>query len=86
MFELLYGYLAFALATGILSWLYLFRPCLQEALALGIRNEITTSPKLTSIVWIIMNTVIAPLVLVVILVPSFCEAALVGVRKSMFEE
>jgi hypothetical protein len=86
MIELLYGYLAFALATGIVSWLYLFRPCLKEAQLLGIKNEITDSPGLTSIVWILINTLIAPVVFLIVIVPTFFNSALAGVRKSMFEE
>ena len=86
MIELLYAYLAFAIATGLVSWLYLFKPCLKEAQLLGIENEITLSPKLTSTVWIILNILLAPVVFLIVLVPPFYQAALMGVRKSMFEE
>jgi hypothetical protein len=86
MIELLYAYLAFALATGVISWLYLFKPCLKEAQLLGIQNEITLSPKLTGTVWVILNTLLAPVVFLIVLVPTFYQAALVGVRKSMLEE
>jgi hypothetical protein len=86
MLQVLYAYLAFALATGLVSWLYLFNPCLKEAQLLGIQNEITQSPKLTGVVWVLINTLLAPVVFLIVLVPTFYQAALVGVRRSMLEE
>ena len=41
MLELLFAYLAAALATGIVSWRYIFWPLVREARALGINNDIT---------------------------------------------
>lgn len=86
MLELLMGYLAFALATGFVSWLYLFWPCVRAAQDLGIDNEITQSPKLTSVVWFILNTIVAPVTFFIVLIPSFHQAALEGVRRSVFDD
>lgn len=86
MLELFFGYLAFALATAFVSWLYLFWPCVRAAKAFGIDNEITQSPLLTSIVWFLINTIVAPLTFFIVLVPSFHQAALEGVRRSVFDD
>lgn len=86
MLELFMGYLAFALATAFVSWLYLFWPCVRLAREFGINNEITQSPVLTSIVWFIINTGLAPLTFFIVLIPSFHQAALEGVRRSVFDD
>jgi len=86
MLELLFAYLAAALATGIVSWRYIFWPLVREARALGINNDITRSPYLSSFVFVIINTFFAPIVTVIIFVPSFFEAAKLGMIKSLSEE
>jgi len=86
MLELLFAYLAAALATGIVSWRYIFWPLVKEARGLGINNDITRAPYLSSLVFIIINTIFAPIVTVIIFVPSFFEAAKLGMLKSISEE
>lgn len=86
MLELFFAYLAAALATGIVSWRYIFWPLVKEAIAMEIKNDITRSPYLSSVVFIIINTIFAPIVTVVIFVPSFFEAAKLGILKSLTEE
>lgn len=86
MLELLFAYLAAALATGIVSWRYIFWPLVKEARSIGIDNDITRSPYLSSVVFIIINTIFAPIVTVIIFIPSFFEAAKLGMLKSISEE
>lgn len=86
MLELLFMYLACALATGFVSWRYLFWPIVKEARAIGINNDITRSPYLSSVVFIIINTVFAPIVTLIVFVPSFFESAKLGMIKSITEE
>lgn len=86
MLELLFAYLAAALATGLVSWRYIFWPLVKQAREIGVNNDITRSPYLSSFVFIIINTLFAPIVTVIIFVPSFFEAAKLGMLKSLTEE
>lgn len=86
MLEFFYGYLAFAFATGFVSWLYLLRPCIRAAQEFGVQNEITQAPVLTGIVWFLINTITAPVSVIIVLVPQFHQAALEGVRRSVFDD
>jgi len=84
--ELLFAYLAAAFATGLVSWRYIFWPLVKQARELEINNDITRSPYLSSFVFVIINTLFAPIVTVIIFVPSFFEAAKLGMLKSITEE
>jgi hypothetical protein len=86
LLEFIAVYFAAAIATGIVSWWYIFWPLTKEAIQLGIKNDITRAPYLSSFVFIVINTIFAPIVTVIIFVPSFFEAAKTGILKSISEE
>jgi hypothetical protein len=57
-------YLIFALTTSICAWLFYYMPVVREARKLGIENSFTNSPILSSVVYIIISTFIAPTIFV----------------------
>lgn len=63
-------YLIFAFATSIFALIDIFMPVLNEAKADGIENVLTENPKLSYFVYICISTIIAPLIVLPLLVPS----------------
>jgi len=59
--ELILAYIVFAITTGICSWLFYFKPILKDAIELKINNSFTRQPVLSSIVYIILSIIAAPL-------------------------
>jgi len=57
-------YLVFAIATSICAWLFYYMPAVREAKQKGIVNSFTRSPVLSSLVYIIISTFIAPTIFV----------------------
>jgi len=53
-------YLVFAISTSICAWLFYFMPLVKEAKQKNIINTFTNSPVLSSVVYIIISTLIAP--------------------------
>jgi hypothetical protein len=63
-------YLIFALATSIMALIDVFLPTLNQARRDGISNVLTDNPKLSVFVYLVITTIIAPLILLPLLVPS----------------
>jgi len=59
-------YLVFALATSICAWLFYYMPAVREAKQKNIDNSFTRSPILSSVIYIIISTVIAPTIFMAI--------------------
>ena len=59
-------YVVFAFTTSICAWLFYFMPAVREAKNKGIVNSFTTSTILSSVVYIIISTFIAPTIFVAI--------------------
>lgn len=53
-------YLIFAITTAICTWLFYYAPVLAEAKRMGIVNSFTNSPIISSLVYIVISTFIAP--------------------------
>ena len=68
--ELIALYLCAAIAASITSYLWYFRPALLDALAGGVENEFTSSPKLSATIYMVLSTVLAPVILAILLIPS----------------
>lgn len=80
------AYLSFALATAIVAWWYLFWPAVRQARSFGVRNDITRSPIMSSIVFIIINTVFAPMVIFIVFIPDWFASARDGLTKAIYED
>ena len=63
-------YIIFALATSIFALIDIFMPVLREAREFGVRNVLTENPKLSYAVYFCISTLIAPLIILPVLVPS----------------
>lgn len=63
-------YIIFALATSIFALIDVFMPVLQEARDFGVQNVLTENPKLSYFVYVCISTLIAPLIILPLLVPS----------------
>lgn len=79
-------YLIFALATGIACWYEFYWPVMQEARTAGVINVVTSNPLLSSVVYIVMSTIIAPVLIIPFLSTRKSELFKEGLRKSIFEE
>jgi hypothetical protein len=63
-------YIIFALATAIFALIDVFMPVLREAREFGVCNVLTENPKLSYLVYVCISTIIAPMIVVPLLVPS----------------
>jgi hypothetical protein len=75
-------YIVFALSTSICAWLFYYLPVTREAKSRGIENSFTSSPVLSSIVYIVISTVIAPM----LFLPLFSEIHGKQFRQALREE
>lgn len=62
-------YTVFALTTSICAWLFYYIPLVAEARQRGVSNTFTNSPVLSSIVYIVISSFIAPS----LFIPLFSE-------------
>lgn len=79
-------YIIFGLTTAISSLYEIFWPIVRDAKALGVINEITIHPYLSSFIFLIIQFVFAPLVLIVLLVPSLHKSAVKGLQREIERE
>jgi len=63
-------YLIFAFTTSIFALIDVFGPILSKAREDGISNVLTENPKLSILVYLCITTLIAPLVILPLLIPS----------------
>lgn len=79
-------YIIFALTTAIACWYEFYWPVMREAKELGIENVTTNNPVLSSVVYIMISTVIAPVLVVPFFSSKKSELFRQGLRKGIFEK
>jgi len=79
-------YLIFALATAIACWYEFFWPLLSEARKIGVDNEFTKYPVMSSLIYVIISTIIAPVLIVPFLSTEKSQRFKNGLKKSIFEQ
>ena len=79
-------YFIFCLTTALTSWYFLFWGALKAARFEGIENSLTLSPVLSSIAYTVVATITAPLLFVILLVPSFSDSYIQGMLKVLRDE
>lgn len=84
--EALIVYTVFAITTGICSWLFYYMPVLQEARELCINNSFTRSPILSSFVYIVISTLIAPMIFIPLFNPMQGIAFVEALRREMLKQ
>lgn len=79
-------YLIFALATGATATYEVYWSILKKALASGIENEFTNNGVLGGVVFFCIQTLLAPLIIVILVVPPLFHSAYAGMEKEMMKE
>ena len=79
-------YLLFAFTTAIMAAIDVFIPLLSEARSNGVANVLTTNFKLSIVVYLGISTLMAPLLIVPLLVPSMNERFKDALNKIISEQ
>jgi len=79
-------YIIFALTTGIACCYEFFWPTIKEAKERGIVNEFTEYPVMSSLIYICISTIIAPILLIPFLSTKKSELFRQGLRNSIFND
>jgi hypothetical protein len=79
-------YVLFAFSTSITACYLWFWPLLQKAGEQGIKNSFTTSPILSSLIYIIISAVIAPILIMPLLSNSMAEKFERGLSKEILKQ
>jgi ABC-type enterochelin transport system permease subunit len=83
--DLIGYYLLFAFSASLTSCYVWFWPIIQKAKNLGIKNTITTNPILSMFVHVIVTTLVAPVVVLPLLIPSMSESFVRGLEREMLK-
>lgn len=78
-------YILFCITTSIVAILDIFWPAIVAARKDGIKNELTEYPLLSVMIFFCINTVIAPLLFLVVVVPKLNASAVTGLNKVIRE-
>ena len=78
-------YLLFALSTSITSWYLWYWPLVRKARETNINNSFTEYPKLSTVVYIFVSALIAPLLVLPLLFDHFGENFERGLAKEILK-
>lgn len=79
-------YAIFALTTSLTLIYTLFWPVIRQAKLDGIDNAFTNAPLTSLVIFFIVNTVLAPVMIWLILVPSLYTNAEAGITRAVREK
>jgi hypothetical protein len=79
-------YVIFCLATSLTLIFELFWPIIALAKRDGIDNDFTRSPLLSLFIFFIVNTVLAPLVVWLLIIPPLFSGAFLGISRAVREK
>jgi len=79
-------YFIFCLTTALTSWYFLFWSALKAARLEQVENSLTLSPVLSSVAYIAVATITAPLLFVILVIPSFSDSYVQGMLKVLRDE
>ena len=82
----LYAYAACSITLALCIVFEVYRPVLKQAIADGIDNDLTRSPKLGMFVAFLINLALAPAVLIIILAPNAFDALSRGYARIIREQ
>lgn len=83
--ELIGYYILFACSLSLTACYFWFWPILCEAKAAGIQNSFTEYPKLSLVIYFVISTVIAPLMLFPMLNAAMALRFEIGLRTEMLK-
>lgn len=84
--ELIAYYIIFCLATSITCCLMFYWPVIVEARQLNIDNEFTRYPVLSTVIYLVITTIVAPLLFLPLVSETKAELFKKGLRKSIIEQ
>ncbi len=84
--ELISYYLLFALSTAIAACYLWFWPMVQQAKTAGVENSFTEYPKLSTLVYILVSTVVAPLLVPPMLSETIAQRFQAGLHREIFKQ
>jgi uncharacterized membrane protein YdjX (TVP38/TMEM64 family) len=84
--ELISYYLLFALSTAIAACYLWFWPMVQQAKAQGIQNSFTEYPVLSTVVYVLISTIVAPLLVPPMLSETIAQRFQVGLHREIFKQ
>jgi hypothetical protein len=84
--ELIGYYLLFALSIAIAACYLWFWPMVQQAKTAGIQNSFTQYPKISTLVYILVSAVVAPLLLPPMLSETMAQRFQAGLHREIFKQ
>ncbi len=84
--ELIGYYLLFALSTAITACYLWFWPMVQQARVAGIQNSFTEYPKISTLVYILVSAVVAPLLVPPMLSENMAKRFQAGLYREIFKQ
>jgi hypothetical protein len=84
--ELIGYYLLFALSIAITACYLWFWPMVQQAKTMGIQNSFTQYPKISTLVYILVSAVVAPLLLPPMLSETMAQRFQAGLHREIFKQ
>ena len=83
--ELIGYYLLFAFSTSITACIFWFWPLVQQARASGITNTFTQYPKTSTIIYVLVSTVVAPLLIAPMFSEQMAKRFSIGLAKEILK-
>lgn len=83
--ELIAYYLLFAFSTAITASIFFFSPLIREARQSNIENSFTQYPVLSTVVYICISTVVAPMLVFPLISNSIAQRFQDGLRREIMK-
>jgi hypothetical protein len=83
--ELIGYYLLFALSIAISACYFWFWPVLREARLSGVQNSFTEYPKLSTVVYVLVSSLVAPLLIPPMFSEEMARRFETGLRKEILK-
>ncbi len=84
--ELIGYYLLFALSTAIAACYLWFWPMVQQAKTAGIQNSFTEYPKISTVVYVLVSALVAPLLVPPMLSENMAQRFQAGLHREIFKQ
>jgi hypothetical protein len=79
-------YVLFALSTSITACYLWFWPLLQKAKSQNITNSFTENPKLSTVIYVIISTLVAPILILPLVSNTLAEKFELGLSKEILKQ
>jgi hypothetical protein len=79
-------YLLFAFSTAIAACYFWFWPTVQQARVAGIQNSFTEYPKISTVVYILVSALVAPLLIPPMFSETMAQRFQTGLEREIFKQ